>query len=372
MIPFLDLKEINNRFQKEFSDALQKVLQNGQLICGEELSKFENEFASYCNTQYCIGVGNGLEALKLTLLACDIGPGDEVIVPTNTFIATWFAVSAVGATPIPVEPFDDTFNLNPNLIAEKITLKTKAIIVVHLYGQPAQMSNIIKIADEKNILVIEDAAQAHGANFNGIKAGNLGIAAAFSFYPGKNLGALGDGGAVTTNNTQIYKKIMYLRNYGSSTKYSHEYLGENSRLDELQAAFLRIKLKHLDNDNARRLEIAKFYTDEIKYEEILMPKIDAECHSAWHLYVIRSKFRNKIQHELLKNNVNTMIHYPKPPHLQKAYAYLGNSVGDFPISEKLSKEVLSLPIYPTLKDAQIEEIAKTLKRLISTGIRKLK
>jgi len=365
MIPFLNLRAINSRFRDEFIEEFNQVLASGQFICGTKLEGFEAAFAKFCGTKYCIGVGNGLDALRLILTACGIGSGDEVIVPSNTFIATWLAVTAVGAVPVPVEPEPKSFNIDPELISEKITKRTKAIITVHLYGQPAKIIELKNIAEKNNILLIEDAAQAHGATFDGQKVGGFGEAAAFSFYPGKNLGALGDGGGITTNNPLLYEKICLLRNYGSKIKYQHDLIGNNSRLDELQAAILHVKLKKLDFDNARRIEIARIYQDEIKLDVVTLPSTQENSSSVWHLFVIKSKFRDFIQSELFKKNISTMIHYPTPPHLQSAYKNLGLKIGDLPIAEQLSKEILSLPISPVMQNSEVEYIVNTINNLKS-------
>jgi len=360
-IPFLDLKSINLRFEKEFSNALQRVLDSGWLILGQEVNAFEKAFSAYCNTEYCIGVSNGLEALSLTLRAMGIGEGDEVIVPANTYIATWLAVSHVGATPIPVEPDEATYNINPALIEAAITAKTKAILVVHLYGQCADMDPIMDIAHSHGLQVIEDCAQAHGALYKGNKAGSLGDAAGFSFYPGKNLGALGDGGAITTNNAKLADKIKVLRNYGSEKKYHNSVIGYNCRLDELQAAFLNIKLPVLDEDNELRKAIAKRYADLLKNSSVVqIPQLSTWADSVWHLYVIRSDNRDALQTYLQEQGIGTMIHYPIPPHMQPAYKYLGWKKGDFPISEILHKEVLSLPMGPHLNEEQQSIVSQTI------------
>jgi dTDP-4-amino-4,6-dideoxygalactose transaminase len=349
MISFLDLKKINLRHREAFHNALDRILDSGWYLLGEETSKFESEFASYCGVTNCVGVGNGLDALHLTLRAWGIGPGDEVIVPSNTYIATWLAVTYSGARPVPVEPDINTYNIDPQLIERSITKKTKAIIAVHLYGQPADMAQINNIAKKYGLKVLEDAAQAHGAIYQGEKAGSLGDAAAFSFYPGKNLGALGDAGAVTTNDPELANKIRILRNYGSRVKYHNETQGFNSRIDEIQSAFLREKLKFLDQDNLCRKNISNYYMDHLKdLPHVQLPTISDGFDSSWHLFVIRVSIREELMSYLSKNGVNTMIHYPVPPNLQMAYEDLKFPKNSFPISEKMHSETLSLPVDPTL------------------------
>ncbi len=357
-IPFLDLKEINMQHFNEYEKAFDNVMKSGWYILGKEVEAFEKEFAEYCGVKYCIGVGNGLDALHIILRAYGIGKGDEVIVPSNTYIATWLAVSYAGAKVIPVEPDIRTYNLDPKLIEEKITNKTKAIIAVHLYGQPADMDAINTIAKKYNLKVIEDSAQAHGALYKGRKTGSLGDASGFSFYPGKNLGALGDGGAITTNDDELAKRIRILRNYGSEKKYFNEVKGFNSRLDEMQAAFLRVKLRHLDEDNNKRKEIAKNYMENIINENIVLPYVPEWADPVWHLFVIRSTKRDDLQKYLSENNIQTMIHYPIPPHKQKAYSNMNNL--SFPISEQIHEEVLSLPISGAQKRYSSENIIRYL------------
>jgi len=348
-IPFLDLKSINLRSKEAFLEALNRVLDSGWFVLGPETEMFEFEFSAFCESDYCIGVGNGLDALHLILQAYGIGEGDEVIVPSNTYIATWLAVSYAGAKPVPVEPNEKTYNIDPKLIEGAITPNTKAIIVVHLYGQCADMDSIMLVAKKHGLKVIEDAAQAHGALYNGRKAGSLGHAAGFSFYPGKNLGGLGDGGAVTTNDAQVAEKVRILRNYGSEKKYHNSVKGYNSRLDEMQAAFLRVKLSLLDEDNAYRKDIAVRYGKELKnVSNLTLPYVSAGCLPAWHLYVVRSTNREALQQHLHSKDIGSMIHYPIPPHLQPAYAEIGWREGKFPISEAIHREVLSLPMGPHL------------------------
>ena len=362
MIPFLNLKAPHEELRQEMSDALERVLNSGWYIHGTEVKQFESEFSSYCQSKYCVGVGNGLEALHLILRAFDIGEGDEVIVPANTYIATWLAVSYSGAKPIPVEPDWKTYNINPKLIESSVTERTKAIIAVHLYGQPADMDEINEVAKKYNLKVIEDAAQAHGAKYKGRRVGSLGDAAGFSFYPGKNLGAIGDGGAVTTNDASLADRIRVLSNYGSKIKYHNDIKGYNSRLDELQAAFLRAKLPVLDEWNKRRQAIADLYLSQLKIEDLILPYVPDWAEPVWHIFVVRSEQRDTLQRQLSDVGVGTMIHYPIPPHLQPAYSELGYAPGAFPISETIHSEVLSLPMGPHLGiECASKVIAKILK-----------
>lgn len=347
-VPFLDLKSTYLELQEELDNAYKTVMNSGWYILGEEVQEFEHEFSNYCGTKHCIGVGNGLEALHLVLRAWEISSGDEVIVPSNTYIATWLAVTYTGAIPVPVEPDPDSFNLDPEKIAKAITKNTKAILPVHLYGLPAEMDKIMAVAREHDLKVLEDCAQAQGAYYKGTRTGALADAGAFSFYPGKNLGAFGDAGAITTNDSVLADKLRELRNYGSSIKYINTSIGFNSRLDETQASVLRVKLRKLDEWNRRREAISKAYDSNIKNSAIVLPKTYSELNSAWHLYVIRNEKRNTLQEYLKKNGVETLIHYPIPPHLQKAYEHLGYRKNDFPISEKIHQSVLSLPIGPHL------------------------
>lgn len=365
MIPFLDLKAINLRQKEQFHEALERVLESGWLVLGKEVEAFEQEFADYCNAKFCIGVANGLEALHLTLKAWGIGDGDEVIVPSNTYIATWLAVSQTGATPIPVEPNMNSYNLDPTLIEGAITSRTKAIIPVHLYGQSADMGPIMAIAKRNNLKVLEDAAQAHGATYRGIKVGALGDAAAFSFYPGKNLGALGDGGAITTNDPALAETLRVLRNYGSHIKYHNEVKGYNSRLDELQSAFLRTKLPLLDEDNSKRELIAQRYTEGLAgVHGLILPSQLQDCTHVWHLYVVRTHRRDDFQKFLAAKGVGTVIHYPIPPHLQPAYGSLNIIKGALPISERIHGECISLPIGPTMAMTEIDEIIQVVRAAI--------
>jgi dTDP-4-amino-4,6-dideoxygalactose transaminase len=357
-IPFLNLKEINLLYKDDFHKALDSFLDSGQYVLGEQVAEFENEFALYNNVNYCIGVASGLDALFLVLKAWGVSKGDEVIVPSNTYIATWLAITNLGAIPVPIEPVDLTYNINPDNIKNAITKKTKAIIVVHLYGQPADMNPIMDIANQQGINVLEDVAQAHGAHYYKKKTGSLGHAGAFSFYPGKNLGALGDAGAVTTNDPILAEKLKILRNYGSRIKYENEIFGFNSRLDEIQAAFLRIKLKRLDIENDRRKEVAKIYNKLLKYSNVLIPYVPEWADPVWHLYVIRSKKRKELIDKLNQKNIGNLIHYPIPPHLQKAYQE--KKLGPLPIAELMANEVLSLPMSPLILEEQIQIICKEI------------
>ncbi|HJV44234.1 MAG TPA: DegT/DnrJ/EryC1/StrS family aminotransferase [Bacillota bacterium] len=362
MISFLDVKAINAKYRDEILSSVQKVIDSGSYILGNQLHAFEHEFASFCGVKHCIGVGNGLEALKIIIRAYGIGSGDEILVPANTFIASILAISENGATPVLVEPELISYNLNPDRLEEKITPRTKAIMVVHLYGQCAEMDRIYQIANNHGLKVIEDAAQAHGAKYKGKRTGNLGDAAGFSFYPGKNLGALGDGGAITTNDDALAERIRILRNYGSVKKYENVLKGFNSRLDEIQATVLRVKLTYLDTDNQRRKEIAAYYSKNIQNEKIELPRVihsDADGH-VWHLYVIRSKDRDSLQKYLLQQDIQTLIHYPIPPHKQLAYSEWNAS--SLPITEKIHREVLSLPISPVLTDIEVEKIVQVINQ----------
>ena len=347
-IPFLDLKTPHEELREELQEAFTQVLESGWFIQGTQLEAFEREYAAFCGTKHCIGVGNGLDALHLILRAYEIGVGDEVIVPSNTYIATWLAASYAGATPVPIEPDERTYNINPALIEAAITPKTKAIMAVHLYGQPADMDAINTIALKYNLKVIEDAAQAQGAGYKGKLAGNLGDAAGHSFYPGKNLGALGDGGAITTNDDELADKLKVLRNYGSRVKYFNEVKGFNSRLDEMQAAFLRVKLRKLTEWNARRKHIAVYYQENLDANNLVLPFVPDWADPVWHLFVVRSKNRDLLQQHLNDSSIGTVIHYPIPPHLQSAYAELNYIHGSFPIAEIIHEQVLSLPIGPHL------------------------
>ena len=344
-IPFSSFDIMHKEIKVELFDKFEKILDKNWFIRGEEVENFEIEFASYCKTNYCVGCGNGLDALYLILKAMDIKEGDEVIIPSNTFIATALAVSYTGAKPILVEPDILTYNIAPELIEEAISKKTKAIIAVHLYGQPADMDVIKSIADQYNLKVIEDCAQAHGALYKGKRVGSLGDAAGFSFYPGKNLGALGDAGAVVTNDRELAEKIKCLSNYGSDKKYHHIYKGNNTRLDEVQAGFLRVKLKYIDKWNRNRKSIAQRYLEGINNSHIYLPNMDMDRDHVWHLFVIRSKERDRLEEYLNNNGIGTNIHYPIPIHLQDAYSDWKIKKGSYPVSEEISETVLSLPMF---------------------------
>lgn len=373
MIKFLDLKKINQQYQDQFQQKMKLVLDKGWFVLGDEVKLFESNFANYCGVKHCIGVGNGLDALVLIFKGYiqlgKLQKGDEVIIPANTYVASILAIIQADLVPVLVEPKLETYNINPDLIQHKISSKTKAILAVHLYGQLAEMKAISTIAKQNDLLVIEDAAQAHGAQTNYelpisqpaiYKAGNLSDAAAFSFYPGKNLGALGDAGAVTTNDDALAKVIFAMRNYGSEQKYHNEYIGVNSRLDELQAAFLNVKLPHLDSENDIRKAIAKRYLSEIINDKIILPTWDLSGNHVFHLFVVRTAERDKIQGYLKQNNVETVIHYPIPTHQQKAFA-AWNSL-TFPITEKIHHEVLSLPMSPVMTVDEVDYVITVLNQ----------
>lgn len=348
-IPFLDMKSPYRELKNELDAAYQRVMDSGWYILGKEVEAFEQEFAQYCGSQFCIGVGNGLEALHLILRAYGIGEGDEVIVPSNTYIATWLAVSYAGATPVPVEPDPRTYNLDPRCVESAITPRTRAILPVHLYGQTADMDPLMELADKYDLNVIEDAAQAQGARYKERISGALGHAAGFSFYPGKNLGALGDAGAVTTNDDKLADQVRTLRNYGSKVKYYNDMKGYNSRLDEMQAAFLRVKLKHLDEWNKRRENIADIYLEALaNLPDLTLPHVPEWASPVWHIFPIRHTKRDDLQKYLKSKGVDTLIHYPVPPHLSGAYADLGMQQGTFPIAEAIASTELSLPMGPHL------------------------
>lgn len=356
MVKFLDLYDINERFNEELNEAFKEVLQSGWYILGKQCEKFENNFAKYCGVKHCIGVANGLDALRIIIKAYEFNENDEIIVPANTYIASILAISDNKCKPVLVEPNINTYNINPDLIEEKITEKTKAIMVVHLYGQTCDMEKIYALANKYNLKIIEDCAQAHGAIYKEKRVGNLGDAAGFSFYPGKNLGALGDGGCVCTNDDNLAFKIRALANYGSHKKYENLYAGLNSRLDEIQAAFLSVKLKYLDEDNNKRKNIANFYLQNIKNENIILPSNKFD--HVWHLFVIRSKFRDDLQKYLNEHDIQTIIHYPIPPHKQKCYKELNDL--SLPITEQIHKEVLSLPISPIMTQDQVKQVINVL------------
>jgi dTDP-4-amino-4,6-dideoxygalactose transaminase len=362
-VPFLDLQSAYRELQAELDAAARRVLESGWYILGQEVDAFEREFAAYCETKHCIGVGNGLDALILILRACEIGAGCEVIVPANTYIATWLAISYVGATPVPVEPNLQTYNLEPGRIENAITNRTRAIIPVHLYGQPAEMKPIREIALRHNLKVIEDAAQAHGSVYQGKRAGHLGDAAAFSFYPTKNLGAFGDAGAVVTDDDDIADRVRILRNYGSRTRYQNEVKGINSRLDPIQASFLRVKLKHLDEWNSRRHKIAAQYLDALKEQpDLVLPSVAPAAESAWHLFVLRHRRREDLLKHLNEAGIGTLVHYPIPPHLSGAYVNEGWKRGDFPLTEEIANTIFSVPINPHLNGDTIAYVINGLQK----------
>lgn len=348
MIPFLDVHAAYAELRHEVDEAIRRVLDSGTYILGEEVESFEREFATYCGARHCVAVGNGLDALRLGLLALGVKPGDEVIVPSNTYIATWLAVSQCGATPVPVEPDERTHNLNPALVEEALSPRTSCILPVHLYGQPVNLEPILAIAASRGIRVLEDAAQAHGSRYNGARVGAHGDAVAWSFYPGKNLGGLGDGGAVTTHHADVADRIRVLGNYGSREKYVHEVQGINSRLDPIQAAILRVKLKHLDEWNRRRQSIAELYLARMRHIDLVLPHVSAYAEPVWHLFVVKIKDRDSVRRKLNDSGIGSLIHYPLAPHMQRAYADAGYPVGSLPIAERLANEVLSLPIGPHL------------------------
>ena len=355
-IPFVSFKPMEKELDKDLRDAFNRVYTRSWYIEGVEDSAFENTFAEYCNSKYCIGVGNGLDSLFLALKAIGIGKGDEVIVPSNTYIATALAVTYVGAIPVLVEPDIRTFNINPNMIEAAITSKTKAIMPVHLYGQPCDMDPILEIAKKHNLYVVEDCAQAHGAIYKGKKVGSFGDVAGFSFYPGKNLGALGDAGAVVTNNKELAKKVRALGNYGSDYKYHHIMQGNNSRLDEIQAAFLAVKLPHLERMNVERRRIAQRYLEEINNPEVVLPFIPDYAVPVWHIFGIRCQRRENLEKFLNDSGISTNKHYPIPIHLQDCYKELGFKKGDFPIAEEISATELSLPMYYGMTDEEIQYV----------------
>jgi dTDP-4-amino-4,6-dideoxygalactose transaminase len=357
---FLDVKASYLELKAEIDDAFGRAISSGEYVLGSEVEKFENAFARYCGTNHCIGVGNGLDALHLILRGFGIGHGDEVIVPANTFIATWLAVTFSGAKPVPVEPQPASYNIDPEKIEMAITSRTRAIIAVHLYGLPAEMEAIQRVAREYRVKVIEDAAQAHGSEYKGRKAGSLADAAAFSFYPAKNLGAFGDAGAITTNDERLANQLRQLRNYGSPKKYLHEIQGFNSRLDPLQAAILQVKLKHLDAWNMRRSEIADRYMSDLSHSPFLLPTIPEYSSSAWHLFVIKCKWRDKLKEYLESRGIETLVHYPIPPHRSGAYSYV--NWPSLPIADELANEVLSLPIGPQMGDSDLDRVLAELKR----------
>lgn len=359
-IPFLDLHAAYVELKDEIDAAVTRVLDSGWYILGPEVEAFEEEWAAYCEARHAVGLANGLDALTLALRAFGIGPGDEVIVPSNTYIATWLAVTAVGATPVPVEPDPSTHNIDPALIEPAITPRTRAILPVHLYGQPADLDPILALARRHNLAVVEDAAQAHGARYKGQRIGAHGDVVCWSFYPGKNLGAMGDAGAITTDRADLADRIRLLRNYGSREKYVNEGLGVNSRLDPIQAAILRAKLPYLDEWTRRRRTIAEIYNEGLRESGLALPAVPEWAEPVWHLYVVRSAERDALQKRLAEEGIGTLIHYPIPPHRQEAYAGLEFAEGSLPVSERLASEVLSLPIGPHMADEAVQAVAAAM------------
>lgn len=363
-VPFLDLHASYAELQNEIDSSVSRVLNSGRYIGGSEVESFEEEFSNYCDSKYTIGVANGLDALVLSLKSLDIGMGDQVIVPANTFIATWLAVSEVGAIPVPVEPNPYTYNIDVKEIQKAITPKTKAIIPVHLFGQPADLEPILLLAKQHNLFIIEDAAQAIGARYKEKKIGAHGDLVCWSFYPGKNLGAFGDAGAISTNNEALSKKIRSLSNYGSNKKYIHSFIGMNSRLDPIQAAILRVKLQFLDSWIDRRKNIASVYSSAFKdHLDFKIPYVPDWAEPVWHLYVINSNHRNKIQNNLTENGIETIIHYPIPPHLQDAYCENLPPNISLPVTEHLAQNILSLPIGPHLLEEQYRYVIERLNKV---------
>ena len=362
-VSFLDLGALHGDLEGKLLEATRRVLHSGWYILGQEVEAFEQEFAAYCEVEHAVGVANGLDALILSLRALGIGPGDEVLVPSNTYIATWLAVSHVGAIPVPVEPLPTSCNIDPDRLHAGLTARTRAVMPVHLYGQPADLGPIISFAEEHGLFVVEDAAQAHGARYKGQRIGGHGHAVGWSFYPGKNLGALGDGGAITTNDAELAKKLRTLRNYGSQVKYHNEVIGWNSRLDELQAALLRVKLKHLDLGNLQRARIAAEYSSQLAdVRDLILPQVLDGVDPVWHLYTIRHPRRDHLARHLAEQGIGTMIHYPIPPHRQPAYSHLALEKGCLPIAEAMASQLLSLPIGPTMSLEDAGLVIDSMKR----------
>lgn len=359
-VPFLDLGAAYRELKPEIDAAVARVLESGWYILGPEVSAFEAEWASYCEASHAVGLANGLDALTLALRALDIGPEDEVIVPSNTYIATWLAVTEVGATPVPVEPDPQTYNIDPTRIEAAITPRTRALLPVHLYGQPADMDPVLEIARRHDLYVVEDGAQAHGARYKGRRIGAHGDIVCWSFYPGKNLGALGDAGAITTNDAALAERVAMLRNYGSRKKYVNEEIGMNSRLDPIQAAVLRVKLAHLDDWTERRRTVAARYTAHLSKTELILPLVPSWAEPAWHLYVVRNANRAALATRLSEKGIGTLIHYPIAPHMQAAYADLGYAKEAFPLARTLADEVLSLPIGPQLSTKDYEAVVAAI------------
>lgn len=361
-IAFLDLRAVHRDLRDEIERAVSRVLASGRYLFGPEAEAFERAFAAYIGTDHCVGVGSGLDALHLALRALGIGPGDEVIVPAHTFIATWLGVSHTGATPVPVEPDPRTYTIDASKLEQAITPRTKAIVAVHLYGQPADMDAITAVAGRCGIPILEDAAQAHGARYRGRSVGSFGAAAAWSFYPGKNLGALGDAGAVTTDDAETARSVRMLRNYGADGKYRHVLRGFNSRIDEVQAAVLRIKLARLDEWNERRRKVAGLYLDALWDAHIVLPSVPAWAEHVWHLFVVRSRARDDLQRHLQRAGIESLVHYPIPPHRQQAYAEAVFTERQLPITEAICREVLSLPIGPHLAEDDVATVIEAIRR----------
>jgi dTDP-4-amino-4,6-dideoxygalactose transaminase len=364
-VPFLDVRAAYEELREEIDSAIRRTCESGWYILGPEVEAFEQEFADYLGVAHCVGTGNGLDALHLALRALDVGPGDEVIVSSNTFIATWLAVTSVGAVPVPVEPDPATHNIDPDRVEAAITARTRAILPTHLYGQPADLDPLLALARRHGLKLIEDAAQAHGARYKGSRVGGHGDAVTWSFYPGKNLGAMGDAGAVTTNDAAVAEKVRMLGNYGSRRKYVHELAGMNSRLDPIQAAVLRVKLGRLDEWNARRAAIANLYLDAWADTPIALPHVPNWADPAWHLFVVSVEGRERVQAALAARGVETLIHYPLPPHLQGAYADMALPRGSYPIAERLADCVLSLPIGPHATPRQAESVVAAVKAALA-------
>jgi len=361
-VPFVSLRPQENELRNSIEDAFKRVLDNSWYIRGHEDEAFESAFAEYCGAAHCIGVNSGLDALTMALVALGIGPGDEVIVPSNTYIATALAVTYAGAKPVLVEPLIDTYNIDPGRIEEKITTSTKAIMPVHVYGQPCDMDPIMDIANKHGLLVVEDCAQAHGATYKGKRVGTFGNAAGFSFYPGKNLGALGDAGAVVTNDPDVAEKVKALANYGSDYKYHHIYKGYNSRLDEFQAAFLLAKLPLLDSMNAERRKIAKRYLEEIRNPEVILPGVNDKTEPVWHVFALRCKQRDKLERQLEDMGIGTNKHYPIPIHNQECYAELKLDSKDYPYAETISATELSIPMYYGMRDEEVSYVIDCINK----------
>ena len=369
-VPFLDLRAPYRELAEDLDAAASRVFLSGWYLLGPECEAFEAEFAEYCGGRHCVSVGSGLDAIELIVRALDIGPGDEVIVPSNTYIASWLGVTAAGATPVPVEPDPRSFNIDPERIEAAITPRTKAILVVHLYGRPVDLDAVDAVAKRHGLAVVEDAAQAHGARYRGARIGSR-LAAAFSFYPGKNLGAFGDGGAVVTNDARIAEQVRLLRNYGSKVKYHNDIKGTNSRLDELQAAMLRVKLSHLDSWNARRTAVARRYLAELDgLDGLVLPEVAPDTEPAWHLFVVRSERRAELQERLTASEIGTLIHYPIPPHRSPAYADAGLPAGSLPIAERLAGEVLSLPMGPHVSGEQVTAVVTAVRAAVTEAGRR--